>query len=93
MRLKNLMVYLFIGFTVNSCIKEEAPNAEADIETCTVPGDVLNRTPIIGDEQITLILKTGADITKLAPEFTLTAGATINPASGTVRDLLHLKRI
>ena len=86
MRLKNLMVYLFIGFTVTSCIKEEAPNAEADIETCTVPGDVLNRTPIIGDEQITLILKTGADITKLAPEFTLTAGATINPASGTVRD-------
>lgn len=45
MRLKNLMVYLFIGFTVTSCIKEEAPNAEADIETCTVPGDVLNRTP------------------------------------------------
>ena len=86
MRLKNLMVYLFIGFTVTSCIKEEAPNAEADIETCTVPGDVLNRTPIIGDEQITLILKTGTDITKLAPEFTLTAGATINPASGTVRD-------
>ena len=58
MRLKNLMVYVFIGCTVASCIKEEGPNAEADIETCTVPGDVLNRTPIIGDEQITLILKT-----------------------------------
>ena len=40
-----------------SCIQDEAPNAEADIETCTVPGDVLNRDPIIGNDQITLPLK------------------------------------
>lgn len=26
-----------------SCIKDEAPNAEADILTCTVPADILKR--------------------------------------------------
>lgn len=86
MRLKNLIAYLFLGFIATSCIKDEAPNAEADIEMCTVPGDVLNREPIVGNEKISLPLKKGADITKLAPEFTITEGATINPASGTVRD-------
>lgn len=86
MKLKNLIACLFLGFIATSCIKDEAPNAEADIETCTVPGDVLNRDPIIGNEQITLPLKKGTDITKLAPEFTLTDGATIYPVSGTTRD-------
>lgn len=89
MRLKNLIAYLFLGFVAVSCIQDEAPNAEADIESCTVPGDVLNRDPIVGNEQIVLPLKKGADITKLAPEFTLTEGATIEPASGTVRDFTN----
>lgn len=86
MKLKNLIACFFLGFIMVSCIQDEAPNAEADIETCTVPGDVLNRDPIIGNDQITLPLKKGANISKLAPEFTLTPGATINPESGVVRD-------
>jgi beta-xylosidase len=35
---------------------------------------------------ITLPLRPGSDVTKLAPEFTLANGATISPASGTERD-------
>lgn len=80
-----------MAFAISSCIQDEALNAEADIETCSVPGDVLNREPIIGNDEITLPLKKGADITKLAPEFTLTPGATIEPASGTVRDFTDTK--
>lgn len=57
MKLKNLIACFFLGFIMVSCIQDEAPNAEADIETCTVPGDVLNRDPIIGNDQITLPLK------------------------------------
>lgn len=86
MKVRILLACFFLSFIITSCIQDEAPNAEADIETCIVPGDVLNRDPIIGNEQITLPLKKGADITKLAPQFTLTAGATMTPASGTVRD-------
>lgn len=86
MKVRNLIACFFLGSLVTSCIKDEALNAEADIMTCTVPGDVLNREPIIGNEQIALPLRKGADITKLAPEFTLTDGATIFPPSGTVRN-------
>lgn len=86
MKVRNLIACFFLGFTVVSCIKDEALNAEADIETCTVPGDVLNREPIIGNDRIILSLKNSANITRLAPEFTLTDGATIFPASGTIRN-------
>lgn len=93
MKLKNLIACFFLGFIMVSCIQDEAPNAEADIETCTVPGDVLNRDPIIGNDQITLPLKKGANISKLAPEFTLTPGATINPESGLYATSPHHKNM
>lgn len=74
------------AFAAVSCIKEEAPNAEADIVSCTLAGDILNRDPVIENDKVTLILKKGTPLTALAPEFTLTPGAAISPASGTVRD-------
>lgn len=86
MRLKNLIACLFLGFATTSCIQDEALNSEADIESCTVPGDVLNREPIIENNKITLYVKKKTDISALAVEFTLTPGATINPESGTVRN-------
>lgn len=67
MRLKNLIAYLFLGFVAVSCIQDEAPNAEADIESCTVPGDVLNRDPIVGNEQIVLPLKKERILQNLLP--------------------------
>ena len=77
MKLKNLIACFFLGFIMVSCIQDEAPNAEADIIACSVPGDVLNRDPIIENNKVTL------DITALAPKFTLTPGASIIPNSGT----------
>lgn len=86
MKLKNFITCLFIGITATSCIKDEASNAEADIETCTIQGDILNREPIIENSRVILPLKLGTDLTKIAPQFTLTAGATITPVSGTELD-------
>ena len=31
--------------SLTACIREEAPNAEADILTCVVPGEVLKTDP------------------------------------------------
>ncbi|MGW1954469.1 family 43 glycosylhydrolase [Streptomyces sp. NPDC001920] len=39
-----------------------------------------------GGSEITLPMKEGADLTALAPEFTLAHGASISPASGSTRD-------
>ncbi len=86
MKLKNLLAYFFLGLIATSCIQDEAPNAEADIISCTLPGDVLNQEPVINNDKISLRLRKGTDITRLAPEFTLTPGATISPVSGSVRD-------
>ncbi len=80
------VILLFAGLVAVSCIKEEAPNSEADIESCTLSGDVLNRDPVIENNKVTLFLKKGTDLTALSPEFTLTPGATISPASGTMQD-------
>lgn len=69
---------------LSSCIKEEALNAEADIMGVTL-GDnsQLLREPVISNNDITLYANTADSI--LSPEFVLTDGATIEPASGTPR--------
>lgn len=84
MKLKIFTISLLLaGAACVSCIREEALNTEADIESCTLADGLLNRDPVIENEKVTLYLKKTADLSDLAPEFTLTPGATISPASGT----------
>lgn len=68
------------------CIKDEPLNAEADILSATLPGDVLARQASVGNDNVLMYVKYTADLESLAPEFELSPGATINPPSGTVRD-------
>lgn len=75
-----------IAMGLSSCIKDEPLNSECDILSVTVPGDVLNREPVISNNKVLLVVKDGVDITHLAPEFTLTDGAIIDPPGGTVRN-------
>ena len=69
-----------------SCIKKEALNAEADILSCIVDNDILKREPIIQNDKVTLMVKGTTDLTRQAPQFTLTQGASIEPSSGSTRD-------
>ena len=68
------------------CIKSEPLNAECDILGASLPADILNGAPVIKNNAVDFHVKLGADVSALAPEFVLTPGATIEPASGTVRD-------
>lgn len=97
MKLKDLTACLCVLLGLfASCIQEEALNTEADIESVTLPGDVMNRSAVFGDAimendgtkvyPITLYVKEGTDITRLGPVLTLTEGATVTPASSTVLD-------
>lgn len=86
MKFKTLTACLLIATAMASCIKDEALNSEADIEMCTLPGNILSRAPIIENNEIRLMIKPQANLSNLAPEFTLTPGATIEPASGTPRN-------
>ena len=87
MKLKDLLACTMTALLFcTSCIKDEAPNAEADILSCKVPVEILKREPIIQNNSITLMVKPTTDLEHQAPEFTLTEGAAISPLSGTERD-------
>ncbi|MDE6289917.1 MAG: PCMD domain-containing protein, partial [Muribaculaceae bacterium] len=88
MKFSHIALVAIIAMTGLSCIRQEPLNAECDILDVTLPGDVLNRQPLIDNNKITLIVKNDVSVKNLAPEFKLTPGATIEPASGTPRDFL-----
>ena len=90
MRLNKLFIlYSLFGILMASCIKDEAPNAEADITGISFEEDVLANSyidlnPSYDESQnaypIRISVKEGTDMTSLAPIFELTPGATIRPA-------------
>ena len=80
------MLALLLALTLTSCIRDEALNTEADIVSCQVDGDLLIRKPVITNNEVRLYVNGWDEVTQLAPKFTLTEGATIEPESGTVRD-------
>lgn len=87
MKLNKLFLgFAFLGMAMASCIQDEALNAEADILTCTVPGSNLITSPIVLNDEIIITVTKETDLSRIAPEFTLTPGATVEPPSGTVRD-------
>lgn len=72
----------------NSCIKGEALNSEADIEVATIENGskLLQVEPLINNNKVTFKLRQFASSYEFAPEFVITEGATIEPASGTIRN-------
>ncbi len=91
-----LALLVSVMLSTTSCFKDEPLNAECDIEAVTLitaqPGDVffqLSDTLRNVTSTTSLIqweVRPNADITAIAPHFTLTEGATISPASGVVQD-------
>lgn len=95
MKIKEWIACLLLVVLPTACIQEEALNTEADIESVELPGDILVRyvqLDAINDGTkgkiypIVLYVKKGTDVSKLAPQLTLTPGATVTPASGTILD-------
>mgnify|MGYP002538178136 CR=1 FL=1 len=86
MKSTNCIILMALMLLSASCIRKEPLNAECDIISASLPGDVLNREPIITNDKVTFIVKNGTDIAALAPTFELTPGAVINPPSGTMLD-------
>lgn len=69
---------------LQSCIKDEPANPEADIETFTVNPQSLTGSVFIdqANRKVQLYLKPEAYRSGIAPTLTLSAGATVTPASG-----------
>ena len=81
---------------LTSCFGEEPKGCEADIETATLHVDNPEqfffqatdsmRVVFSTDSVITFAVRSSADVSSLAPVFTLSPGASVEPASGSVHD-------
>lgn len=80
----SLLTLLLTGLV--SCIRPEAPNAEADILSVDVEGITPREKPLITNTAIKIEAEPWVDRTAVALSFTLTSGATISPASGSKQD-------
>lgn len=92
-----LPLVALLGCTaLTSCFKDEPLNAECDIEKAWIhaaeplemffqPADSLIEV-LPSESQITFKVRSQADLTQLAPQFQLTPGATLQPASGSRQD-------
>ena len=95
---KILVAFILIALTVvsTSCFKDEPLNAECDIEQAWVHVSDLeanfynaNATllnVLSNEDKIVFTMRDDADVTAFAPQFKITAGATISPASGSIHD-------
>lgn len=85
-----------LATATTSCFKDEPLNAECDIEKAWVHVDDVEEmfysatdtlvNVISSETKIVFTMRDGADVTALAPHFTITDGATISPANGSVQD-------
>ena len=59
-RILSFMICMILLFGLNSCIKEEALNTEADIEQASIPNDdlMLSTAPSIGNKYDYFQIKT-----------------------------------
>lgn len=81
-----IFIGLILFMTLSSCIGDEPLNAEADILEITLPAELLSRSPVILNDSVSVSLRQNVETGNLAPDFTLTPGAVIDPPSGTPRD-------
>lgn len=80
------IVALALVAAASSCIKDEPLNTECDILTAEMPGIELVDAPVITNTGVEFTVRYDQPGPEFAPVFTVTEGATINPASGTERD-------
>ena len=83
--------------TMTACFKDEPLNAECDIEKAWIHydrpeectwnlSDTIISNVYSAESKITFRVKPGTNRTHLAPQFIMTEGATLEPASGVERD-------
>lgn len=85
---KTAVAAITVLAATTSCIQDEALNTECDITGCSFPSEIVISAPTITNNRVTVNVVPEADISQLAPTFTLTEGATISPASGSVQNFL-----
>lgn len=95
-RFLSLALASLLALLLASCFKDEPLGTECDIEQAFLHADVPDSlfysaadsliTVLSAETSIKFRVREGADLSALAPQFVITPGATISPASGSVHD-------
>ena len=98
MRIKHLLLFGMAALSLSSCFKDEAPNAECDITKAWVHIDEdkwqdmffnitdTTKRVMYSDRSIYFTVRPDARLDSICPQFEITEGATISPASGSCQD-------
>lgn len=89
-----LLLSVALSFTTlavlsSSCIRKEAPNAEADITKVEISGAKLLREAEITNNEVKMLVQESDDLKNIVSTFTLSKGATISPANGIAQDFTN----
>lgn len=99
---KQFILYSLLGILITSCIRDEAPNAEADIKGVSFKDNILasalfNLNPSYDDHlkayPLLIKVKEGTPLDKLSPIFKLTPGAAIQPENGSEQDFSNGNKV
>ena len=98
-KIQTIMIAMGLMVIGTSCFGDEPKGCEADIETAILHVDhpeqfffqATDSLQVVfsTDSVITFAVRGDADVSALAPEFVLSPGATVSPASGSVQDFGH----
>lgn len=87
--------FLTIGavLLLNSCIKEEELDTNADILEAYIPSEYLKTDPIIRNNSVEFRVKSNVDLEKQSPIFIISPNATLDPPNGTTRDFRKAQNV
>ncbi len=86
MKLKLLLISCFLLSLFAGCIQDEPLSPYADINSFALPDDVTLSDATINQNEISIYVRKGVDLTALVPSITISEGATISPDSTVARD-------
>lgn len=87
MKIKSLSACLLLVSLFTSCIREEALNVEAAIDSCS--GSNIELADVNNDHTVTLYVQRGIDVAHLNVSFVLANGATISPSETLNNDVTN----
>ncbi|MBD8388489.1 PCMD domain-containing protein [Dysgonomonas sp. BGC7] len=93
MRQISFFLVPIIAWAMTSCIKDEPLSREADIIEITVDNEAFIDRSIAENKTIKLLFSDKADLSKIAPIIAVTAGSTVEPASGDTVDFSYGKQV
>lgn len=84
--MKKLLLFFSVAVILTSCENGEPLNMEADILSFSFKENIIDGVIVPTNEVIDIYIDEPRDLSSLTPVITVTAGATVEPASGTVQD-------